>query len=333
MDAFEIIGRARAQVLDGRELTREQALELLRLPADAIPYLAAAGNEVRLHFNGRKVEACALVNARSGACSEDCAFCSQSAHYSGTTAPVYPMLGVEEIVRQAKEAEARGADEFCIVTSGRDPGDGFDALVEAVRAVATNTRLRPGCSVGFLTDEQAAILHRAGLVRNNHNLEAAPSHFGKVVTTHTFQDRVDHVRRMRAAGLQPCCGGIIGMGESPAQRLELAFALRDLQPSCVTLNVLDPRPGTPMSGHNRLDPMEIIRTVALFRLIIPKGTLKLAGGREVNLRDLQAIALMAGANGLILGNYLTTRGRDSNQDLQMLRDLGFETCEPAAGPA
>jgi biotin synthase len=189
-------------------------------------------------------------------------------------------------------------------------------------------------SLGFLTPEQVQRLKEAGLYRNNHNLEACQSYFDKVVTTHSYMDRVNHVQMVQEYGIHPCSGGILGMGESPEERLELAFALRDLNADCVPVNILNPRPGTPFEHLEPLKPYEIIKFIALFRLILPKATIKIAGGREVNLRDLQAMALAAGANGIILGNYLTTMGRSSEEDLQMMKDLGFDVRMPgSAAPA
>jgi biotin synthase len=322
---LDLILSVRKKVLDGGDITREEAVKLLETPAEQIPYLTAAANEIRAKFKGSKVEACALTNAKSGACSEDCKFCTQSAHYK-TDTPIYSLIGVEKMLQQAKEAEAAGATEFCIVTSGwgQSIEKEFDTIVEAVRRISTETKMMVDCSLGFMTPDQVARLKEAGLFRNNHNLEACQSHFDKVVSTHTYMDRVNHVQMVQDYGIYPCSGGILGMGETPVQRLELAFELKKIKADCVPLNILNPRSGTPFAGLEPLQPMEIIKYIALFRLILPHSTIKIAGGREVNLRDLQAMAMGAGANGLILGNYLTTLGRNSAQDIQMLRDLGFE---------
>jgi biotin synthase len=230
------------------------------------------------------------------------------------------------MLEQAREAETAGATEFCIVTSGwgQSIEKDFETIVEAVRRIAKETKLMVDCSLGFMTPEQVERLKEAGLFRNNHNLEACQSHFDKVVSTHTYMDRVNHVMMVQEYGIHPCSGGILGMGETPAQRIELAFELKKIKADCVPLNILNPRPGTPFAHLEQLQPLEIIKTIAIFRLILPHSTIKIAGGREVNLRDLQAMAMAAGGNGLILGNYLTTLGRNSQQDLQMLRDLGFE---------
>ncbi len=322
---------AREAVLSGSDITREQALELTRIPEILIPYLAAAANEVREKFVGNEVESCALSNIKSGACSEDCKFCAQSGHYK-TDAPVYPQVSVEEIVSQAKAAEAMGATEFCMVSSGWGATNEreFATVLEAVRRVKTETKMFVDASLGFLTGEQMAQLKEAGLFRNNHNLEAAKGYFDKICTTHTHEQRTTHVEMVRHYGIHPCSGGILGMGETPENRIDLAYELKALGSDCVPINILNPRRGTPLGDVEPLKPLEIMKYIAIFRLILPKSTIKIAGGREVNLRDLQANAMMAGANGLILGNYLTTMGRSPARDIQMLEDAGFRVV-PAPG--
>lgn len=331
---LETVLNARRTVLEGGDLSLEDALALTEIPEIEIPYLAAAANEVRQRFVGNEVESCALSNIKSGNCSEDCKFCAQSAHYK-TDSPVYPQISVDEIVRQAKQAEAFGATEFCMVSSGwgaTNPKE-FETVLEAVRRLKSETGLFIDASLGFLTPEQISALKEAGLYRNNHNLEASKGYFEKICTTHTHEQRVSHVEMVRHYGIHPCSGGILGMGETPRQRVELAFELKKLHAECVPINILNPRRGTPLGDVEVLSPLEIIRYIAIFRLILPKSTIKIAGGREVNLRDLQAMAMASGANGLILGNYLTTMGRNPSQDLQMLKDLGFEAVPAAAAPA
>lgn len=321
---------ARACVLGGQDLPYEDALRLTETPRDEVPYLAAASNEVRVKFVGNAVETCALSNIKSGNCSEDCKFCAQSGHYR-TDSPVYPQISVEEIVEQAKQAEAFGATEFCLVSSGwgATNENEFETVIEAVRRIAAETKLFVDCSLGFLTEEQMRRLKEAGLYRNNHNLEASKNYFDKVCTTHTYDQRATHVEMVRHAGIHPCSGGILGMGESMKDRIDLAFELKRLGATCVPINILNPRRGTPLGDVESLEPVDIIKMIAIYRLILPKSTIKIAGGREVNLRDLQASAMLAGANGLILGNYLTTMGRSPSHDLQMLKDLGFEIKAPA----
>lgn len=326
---LELILKARSVVLEGGELPYETALSLTEVGETQIPYLAAAANEVRLKFAGNTIESCALSNIKSGNCSEDCKFCAQSAHYK-TDSPVYPQISVDEIIRQAKAAEAMGATEFCMVSSGWGATNEkeFETVLEAVRRLRQETGLLIDASLGFLTAEQMVALKEAGLYRNNHNLEASKGYFDKICTTHTHEQRVSHVEMVRHYGIHPCSGGILGMGESPKDRIDLAFELKRLGAECVPVNILNPRRGTPLGDVESLSPLEIIKTIALYRLILPKSTIKIAGGREVNLRDLQAMAMQAGANGLIIGNYLTTMGRNPAQDIQMLKDLGFDVVSP-----
>ena len=326
---LDFLLKVRVEVLEGRPLSYDDALRLTEIPDILVPYLAAAANEVRLKFAGNEIESCALSNIKSGNCSEDCKFCAQSGHYK-TDAPVYPQISIEEIVQQAKSAEAMGATEFCMVSSGWGATNEkeFETVLEAVRRIKAETALFVDCSLGFLTGEQMRRLKEAGLYRNNHNLEASKGYFDKICSTHTYQERMNHVDLVRHYGIHPCSGGILGMGESPKDRIDLAFDLRKLGADCVPINILNPRAGTPLGDVEPISPIEIIKFIALFRLILPKSTIKIAGGREVNLRDLQAMAMQAGANGLILGNYLTTMGRSPDQDLQMLKDLGFQVTAP-----
>ncbi len=328
---LQLILKVRSEVLEGNPIGYEDALALTEVGRSLIPYLAAVANEVREKFVGNQIESCALSNIKSGNCSEDCKFCAQSGHYK-TDSPVYPQLGVDEIVEQAKAAQAMGASEFCMVSSGwgATSQKEFSVVLEAVQRIKAETNLFVDCSLGFLTGEQMSQLKQAGLFRNNHNLEASRGYFEKICTTHTYQQRVDHVQMVRHYGIHPCSGGIFGMGESPKDRVDLAFDLKKLNAECVPINILNPRPGTPLGDVEPLLPLEVIKTIALYRLILPTSTIKIAGGREVNLRDLQAMAMQAGANGLILGNYLTTMGRNPSRDIEMLKDLGFEVVQPVS---
>ena len=307
----------------GQGISKETAYCLLEIPDSEILYLAHVANQVRGRFMGKKVDLCTLINAKSGRCSEDCSFCSQSKHHS-TGVAEYEFISVEQIVEAAKSAEKNGVHEFCIVAAWKAiPNEIFPKIKEAVTAVRQNTRLEVTCSLGFLTEQQALELKEAGANKYNHNLESAASYYNNVCTTHTHQQRMETIEQIHQAGLESCCGGIIGMGETPRQRVDLAFEWRSLGVGCVPVNLLNPRPGTPLENIPPLAPLEIIKTIAIFRLILPKAVIKVAGGRERNLRDLQAMALMAGANGLIVGNYLTTLGRDPEEDLQMIQDLGL----------
>jgi len=311
------------KVLGGEKAGMKEVPPLLGAKGPDILDLAAAANRVKAEFNGNEIDLCSLLNVKSGRCSEDCAFCAQSAHHK-TEAAVYPLMNADQMVREAQEAQKRKTGRFCLISSGRQLNDKeFEVILSGLDRIRKETTLDLDCSLGTLSEERAECLKKVGVTRYNHNLETAESHFSKICTTHSFQDRIQTIGVLKDQGFSICCGGIIGLGESPRQRLELAFSLRELEIDCIPFNILNPRPGTPLEHSESVPPMEIIKTIALFRLILPRGTIKIAGGREVNLRDLQSLALLAGANGLILGNYLTTPGRSAEDDLAMVRDLGF----------
>ena len=312
------------KVLEGKDVSMKDVLPLLGTNGPDVLDLAAAANRVREEFNGNKIDLCSLLSVKSGKCPEDCAFCAQSAHYK-TEAPVYPLMDIQRIVEEAKEAQARGTGRFCLITSGREVSDKeFETILDALGRIRRETTLYLDCSLGTLSKERAESLRKVGVTRYNHNVETAESHFLQICTTHSFRDRVKTVEVLKGQGFSVCCGGIIGLGESLQQRLELAFSLKQLGIDCIPFNILNPRPGTPLENSEPIPPMEVIKTISLFRLVLPKGTIKIAGGREANLRDLQSLALLAGANGLIVGNYLTTPGRNAEDDLTMVKDLGFK---------
>ena len=317
------IRRIGEKVLSGANVGMKEMLPLLGANGPDILDLAAVANRVRVEFNGNKIDFCSLLNVKSGRCSEDCVFCAQSGHYK-TEAPVYPLLDMNRIVEEAREAQKKGTGRFCLITSGRELSDReFETILGALGRIREETTLDLDCSLGTLSEERAESLRKVGVTRYNHNLETSESHFPQICSTHSFGDRVKTIEVLKDRAFSICCGGIIGLGESPQQRLELAFSLKRLGIDCIPFNILNPRLGTPLEHSESVPPMEIIKTIALFRLILPRGTLKIAGGREANLRDLQSLALLAGANGLILGNYLTTQGRRAEDDLAMVRDLGF----------
>ncbi|MGA2315581.1 MAG: biotin synthase BioB [Thermodesulfobacteriota bacterium] len=312
------------KALGGKNVSMKDVLPLLGAKGPDILDLAAVANRVREEFNGNKIDLCLLLNAKSGRCPEDCAFCAQSAHHK-TEAPVYPLMDMNRIVEEAREAQRKGTGRFCLITSGRELNDKeFETILGALDRIRKETTLDLDCSLGTLSEERAESLKKVGVTRYNHNVETAESHFHKICSTHSFRDRVKTIEVLKELGFSICCGGIIGLGESPEQRLELAFSLRQLGIDCIPFNILNPRPGTPLEHSESIPPMEIIKTISLFRLVLPKGTIKIAGGREANLRDLQSLALLAGANGLIVGNYLTTPGRNAEDDLTMVRDVGFQ---------
>jgi biotin synthase len=316
-----------ALLTERRHLTRDEALAVARLPLDDLPSVIALAHKVRLEWCGPEVELESLINAKSGACPEDCAFCSQSVRYH-TGVDVYPFLDVDEILDAARATRAAGATQFCIVVAVRGPEERLlRRVLDAVDLVQRETGLEVACSLGLLTDEQAGRLADAGVRRYNHNLETCRARFPEICTTHSYDDRVDTARRARDAGMELCCGGILGMGETLEERVDFAFELAALDPCEVPINLLDPRPGTPMDGRETLSPREALQAIALFRLILPSAWLRLAGGRERVLGELQGMGLVAGANALIVGNYLTTTGRSAEEDHALLDALGM----PVAG--
>ncbi len=312
-----------ALLRERRRLTRDEVLAVAQLPLDELPDLIALAHRVRLAYCGPEVELESLINAKSGACPEDCAFCSQSARYA-TEVDVYAFLDLDEVLDAARATKAAGATQFCIVVAVRGPQERLLAkVIEAVDLVHAETGLEVACSLGLLTQEQAERLAGAGVRRYNHNLEACRELFPSICTTHSYEDRVATANLAIAAGMELCCGGILGMGETLEQRIDFAFELAALDPCEVPINLLDPRPGTPLEDRTVLSPREALQAIALFRLALPSSWLRLAGGRERVLGELQAMGLLAGANALIVGNYLTTGGRPPEEDLALLEALGM----------
>ena len=317
----------RALLEERRRLTPAEARAVAAIPLDRLPDVVALAHQVRLAWCGPEVELESLINAKSGACPEDCAFCSQSARFA-TEVDVYPFLDLDDVLEAARATRAAGATQFCIVVAVRGPEERLlRKVIDAVDAVHAETGLEVACSLGLLTDEQAERLAAAGVRRYNHNLETCREVFPRICTTHTYEDRVETARRAIAAGMELCCGGILGMGETLDQRVDFAFELAELGPCEVPINLLDPRPGTPLADESLLSPREALQAIALFRLILPDAWLRLAGGRERVLGELQAMGLLAGANALIVGNYLTTTGRDADADHALLEALGMPVAE------
>jgi biotin synthase len=317
----------RALLDDRRALTRDEVMTIARLPLDELPALIALAHRVRLAYCGNAVELESLINGKSGACPEDCAFCSQSARFH-TDVDVYPFLDLDDVLAAAHATRQAGATQFCIVVAVRGPEERLlTKVIDAVEAVRRETGLEVACSLGLLTAPQAARLAAAGVRRYNHNLETCRAVFPRICTTHTYDDRVATARTAIDAGMELCCGGILGMGETLDQRVDFAFELAALAPCEVPINLLDPRPGTPLGGRRLLAPREALQAIALFRLVMPPAWIRLAGGRERVLGELQAMGLVAGANALIVGNYLTTTGRPPEDDLALLDALGMPVAD------
>lgn len=320
--ARALLARAETALLDERRpLDESELLALAALGDTSVVSLAALAHEVRLAWCGPGVELEGILSAKTGGCPEDCAFCSQSARYSSPVKAT-PFLDTAEVLAAAEETAALGASEFCIVLAVRGPDERIlRRILDLVPMVRDRTGLRVAVSAGILTDDQAGRLAEGGVHRYNHNVETARSHFHRIVTTHTWDDRVATCRLVRKWGMELCCGALLGIDESPEQRVELIVQLRDLDPTEVPINFLNPRPGTPLAGRRTVGALEAIRWIALFRLGLPGVILRYAGGREVTLGELQAMGMTSGINALILGNYLTTLGRSPGEDLKMLGDL------------
>ena len=309
------------QVLeDGVGLTKEQAVECLRLPDERVDELLDLAHEVRLAWCGDEVEVEGIVSVKTGGCPEDCHFCSQSGVFDSPVRSAW--LDIPALVKAAKETAALGASEFCIVAAVRGPDDRLMAQIrDGVRAILDEVEINIACSLGILTQEQVDELVQLGVHRYNHNLETARSFFSHVVTTHSYNERLDTCHRVSNAGMELCCGGIVGMGESLEQRAEFAIELAVLEPDEVPLNFLNPRPGTPFGDRTPMSAVDALRAVATFRLVMPRTILRFAGGREITLGDLAERGVRGGINAMIVGNYLTTLGRPAVEDLTMLKEL------------
>jgi len=312
------------KVINGNTISFDEA-ERLNL-TDNLVKLADSANLITRKFSQDSVDVETLLNAKSGNCPEDCSFCAQSTFYE-TGITKYPLLPDEIILDKAVEAKMNGAASFCLVCAYREPPQNeFEKICKVIERLRKEVDLDINVSLGFMTPQRAQRLKSLGVKRYNHNLEASESFFSEICKTHDFADRVKTARTVKDAGLELCCGGIIGMGETPKQRIELAFSLSTLEPDEVPINVLIPRKGTPKELENcSINTMDIIRTIAVWRFIMPKTILKIAGGREVYFKDNGKLALQAGANGIITGGYLTTNGNAPNKDIQMIHEIGLDT--------
>ena len=316
----------------GEPLSRDEARRVIDAPDDELLALVDAAWLVRRAFHGKTVRIHVLQNAKSGACPEDCRFCSQSRHYQ-TPAGEYPLQTVDEIIDGARRAKRAKAWKYCIVTATRGPSQrDLDTICEAVTRIKSEMDITICASLGSLTAEKAQRLKAAGVDRFNHNLETSERYYPEVVTTHTWQDRVTTVKLAKEAGMEACCGGIVGMGENTDDILDLAFALRELAVESVPVNFLDPRPGTPFADLPRMTPQQCMKVLCMFRFLHPRADLRVAGGREVNLRWMQPMALYV-VNSIFTSGYLTTPGATPSADHQMIRDMGFEWVEAGAEAA
>jgi biotin synthase len=320
MSAWSLLAE---RVLAGNAPTREQARAVLHASEDELLTLLDAAFSVRRAFWGRRVSLHVLENAKLGACPEDCGFCSQSSKHASPSGEA-PMKTVDELVAGARRAHAARAKRYCMVTATRGPSQrDLDTICEAAKAIKAELDIELCASLGLLTEAKARRLAESGVDRFNHNLETSERHYAAIVSTHTWQDRVATVQHAKAAGMDTCCGGIVGLGESEDDLLDLAFALRELDVDSVPVNFLDARPGTPLADRPRVPPGYALRALCMFRFVHPRTDLRVAGGRELTLRALQAFALYP-ANSIFTQGYLTTGGATAHSDHQMIRDAGFE---------
>ncbi len=319
------------KVLSGVAPSRDEASAVLHAPADELLALLDAAFRVRRHHWGRRVSLHVLENAKLGACPEDCGFCSQSSKHASPGGEA-PMKSVDELVAGARRAHAARAKRYCMVTATRGPSQkDLDTICDAATRIKSELDIELCASLGILTDAKAQRLASAGVDRFNHNLETSERHYGAIVSTHSWRDRVETVRIAQRAGMDTCCGGIVGLGESEADLLDLAFTLRELDVDSVPVNFLDARPGTPLADYPQVEAGYALRALCMFRFVHPRTDLRVAGGRELTLRALQAMALYP-ANSIFTQGYLTTGGATSHADHQMIKDAGFEL-ELASGEA
>ncbi|MFQ5901181.1 MAG: biotin synthase BioB [Thermodesulfobacteriota bacterium] len=313
------------KVLSGEVLTFEEGMFIHDYPDGMVFDLLSSASRIRKRFKGDEIRLCSIINAKSGRCPEDCAFCAQSIR-NKTGVKSYPMVEEDTILDAAGDALRNGAGEFSIVTSGKGvcKGNELKTIAGAIKGINRETPLESCASLGILDESALLTLREAGLKSYHHNLETSRSFFPSICTTHDYEEDVKVVGTAKRLGLHVCCGGVFGMGESREDRIELALTLRELKVDSIPINFLNPRPGTVLSDANYLTPMECVKIISTYRFIMPLREIIICGGREVNLRELQPLIFAAGANGMMIGNYLTTQGRDIGKDIQMIKDLGLK---------
>ena len=319
MNNFSIVDVLELKVISGEELTFEEAIDLTKENCFS---LARSADRIRRHFSGNEMVLCSIINAKSGKCPEDCRYCAQSSYYS-TNINEYPLISYEEILPQALKMKSLGVQRFSIVTSGRALNDEeFDSVCNIISSLVRDTGMTICASIGFMTMERAVKLKQAGLSLYHHNLETNNSYFSKICSTHSHREKLETIRNIRSADIELCIGGIIGLGETWNDRAAFAFEIKSLDPQSVPLNILSPIEGTPLFGINKISPEDIIKTIAIFRFIMPRKNIRYAGGR-MNLGHLHDEGILSGFNGLLIGDFLTTQGRSVNDDISMLESMGF----------
>jgi biotin synthase len=324
MDWREFIKECQENVLSGVGITSDDASKLFDIPDEHIKELAVAANQITREFNGDKVDVEQLNNIKKNSCSEDCSFCGQSAFFD-TGIESYQLPTAEEVVTRAQKAKDEGSESYCLVAAWREPSNtDFDKVCHIIEQVNDKVGISVECSLGFLTEQQAKKLKELHVKRYNHNLETAKSKFSEICTTHTYEDRMKTLQIARDAGLELCTGGIIGLGETRNQRLELVSELAAIYPEEVTINILVPVPGTPLELQTPIEQSEIVRMFAVIRFLLPESVIKISGGRETNLDDSGEELLQSGANGIITSGYLTMGGNEAEQDIKMIKKIGLE---------
>lgn len=319
----KFIAEMENKVNSGTEIRLPEAARLLA--TDDVQILAETANRIARRFSGYNIDVEMLLNAKSGTCPEDCSFCAQSSFYE-TDIDNYQLLSKETILERAQKAKKSGANSFCLVCAYRSPPESdFNYICDIIKHIKNHLDIDVNVSLGFMTKERAKHLKMIGVKRYNHNLETSETYFSQICRTHNFSDRVTTARIVKEAGLELCCGGIIGMGETAMQRLELAYSIKDLSPNEVPINILIPKSGTPFESLNGVSPIDAIKTIAVWRFLMPNPIIKIAAGREVYFRDDDNLALRAGANGIITGGYLTTHGNDPSRDIQMIKGVGIKS--------
>ena len=323
-DMSGFIKECQEKVFSGIGISSDDAEKLFNISEQNIKELASAANQITRDFNGNKVDVEQLNNIKKNACSEDCSFCGQSAFFD-TGIETYQLPTAEEVVSKASKAKKEGAESYCLVAAWREssPKD-FEKVCNIIKEINNKVGINVECSLGFLTPEQAKKLKELGVKRYNHNLETSKSKFSEICTTHTYDDRLKTLQIARDAGLELCTGGIIGLGETRKQRMELALELAALYPEEVTINILVPIPGTPLELQTKIENSEIVRMFSVIRFLLPESVIKISGGRETNLEDSGEELLQSGANGIITSGYLTMGGNDSEKDFKMIKKIGLE---------
>jgi len=326
---MEILNNLAERVISGEKLTKEEGLQILSIPDELVMELVEEASKVREYFFKNQMEFCSLINAKNGACTEDCSFCAQSSHYK-TPINAYGLVNKDEMLAGAEKAVAINANRYCIVVSGRRASkEEVDKIADAVKEIKESYPIKVCCSLGTIDEEDLAKLKDAGVDRINHNLETSEIYFPKIVSTHTWKERYETIKKIQKVGLSTCTGGIFGMGESDEDIVDLAMTYRDLKVDSIPLNFLIPIPGTPLGDKHGLTPLKCLKIIALFRLFNPKSEIRLCGGRELNLKDYHDIAFEV-ANCLMAGGYLTRAGREPGKDEEMARRLGRELIKNGA---